>query len=108
MNPYVLLLVAVLAEIIGTTALKASYGMTRLIPASIVVVGYCIAFWTMSLTLKVLPVGVVYAIWCGLGIMGIALIGVFYYGEAFGLWHLLGLLCIIAGVVILSAVTVNH
>lgn len=105
MKPYTLMLLAILAEIIGTSALKASHGFTKLYPTIIVGVGYFFAFWLMSLALKHLPVGVVYAIWSGLGIVGITLIGVFYFKEVFGLWHLLGTLFILSGVVILSMIT---
>lgn len=105
MNPYYLLFIAIIAEIIATSALKASYGLSKLYPSLIVVIGYTISFWLMSITLKTLPVGVVYAIWSGLGILGIAIIGSFYFREVFGLWHLLGTLLIIAGVIILSLVT---
>lgn len=104
-NPYLLLFVAILAEISGTSALKASYGMSRLVPSLIVIGSYSLSFWLMSLALKTLPVGVVYAIWCGLGIVGIAFIGVFYFKESFGIWHLLGTLFIAIGVFILSLVT---
>jgi small multidrug resistance pump len=105
MNPYYLLFIAIIAEIIATSALKASNGFSKLYPALIVVLGYATSFWFMSITLKVLPVGIVYAIWSGLGILGIAIIGIFYFHEAFGLWHLLGTSLIIAGVIILSLVT---
>lgn len=105
MNAYLLLLFAVIAEIIATSALKTSNGMTRLVPSLIVAGGYSVAFWLMSICLKTLPVSIVYAIWCGLGILGISLIGIFYFKELFGLWHAVGMACILAGVVILSLVT---
>ncbi|MCE5293387.1 MAG: multidrug efflux SMR transporter [Chlamydiales bacterium] len=105
MNAYVLLFIAVIAEIVGTSALKASYGLSKLLPSLLVAGAYSLCFWTLSLTLKELPVSIVYAIWSGLGILGIALIGVVYYGENFGLWHFLGMLSIILGVFILSMIT---
>ena len=108
MNPYILLFIAVVAEIVGTSALKASYGLSKLNPTILVTAAYGLAFWTMSLTLKVLPVSIVYAIWSGLGILGIACIGVLYYGESFGWWHFLGMSCIIAGILILSFLTTAH
>lgn len=108
MNAYVLLLIAVAAEIVGTSALKASYGLSKLNPSLLVGAAYGLSFWTMSLTLKDLPVSVVYAIWSGLGIFGIACIGVIYYGESFGLWHFVGMTCIISGILILSMVTTAH
>lgn len=105
MKAYTLMFLAIVAEIIGTSALKASHGFTKLYPTLIVCGGYFFAFWLMSLALKHLPVGVVYALWSGLGIVGITLIGVFYFKEVFGLWHLVGTLCILFGVLILSFVT---
>lgn len=105
---YILLLIAILAEIIATSALKASDGFTRLLPSIIVFVGYTIAFYLMSLTLKFLPVGIIYAIWSGLGIVGIALIGVFYYNESFTVWHALGIGLILLGVWILNLMTGAH
>jgi small multidrug resistance pump len=108
MNAYLLLFIAVIAEIIGTSALKASYGLSKLKPSLLVAVAYSLSFWTMSLTLKVLPVSIVYAIWAGLGILGIALIGVIYYGESFGIWHFIGMTLIVAGIIILSQLTNAH
>ncbi len=105
MNPYCLLLIAIFAEIIGTSALKASHGFSKLAPSLLVLCGYTCSFWLMSITLKTLPVGIVYAIWSGLGILGIAIIGSVYFHETFGVWHLLGTTLIIAGVIILSVVT---
>lgn len=105
MGAYLFLLVAVIAEIIGTSALKASYGMSKLYPSILVVGAYALAFWTLSLSLKVLPVSIVYAIWSGLGILGIAFIGVFYYSESFGIWHFCGMILIVAGIFILTLIT---
>ena len=73
MPPYAILLLAVIAETIATTALQASHQFTRLIPSIIVVVGYVVSFYLMSITLKYIPVGVMYAIWAGLGIFFIAI-----------------------------------
>lgn len=108
MTAYTYLLIAILAEIIATTALKASDGFSRLLPTIIVCIGYCTAFFLMSLTLKTLPVGVVYAIWSGLGVVGIAMIGVFYYGESFSIWHACGIFLILAGVFVLNLLTGSH
>lgn len=105
MNVYLILGLAIIAEIISTSALKVSHGFSRLIPSLIVIGGYSLAFWLLSLTLKTLPVSIVYAIWSGLGIVGIALIGIFYFREPFGLWHFLGISSILIGVIILNLVT---
>ena len=108
MKAYLLLFVAVITEIIGTSALKASYGLSKLYPSLLVACAYPLSFWTLSLALKTLPVSIVYAIWAGLGIFGIALIGVLYYGESFGLWHFCGMAFILAGVIILTSITIAH
>src|ERR1043166_7984779 len=105
MNPYLLLFFAVIAEIIATSALKASDGLSKLIPSLIVFTGYSLAFWLMSISLKTLPVGIVYAIWSGLGIVGIAIIGVIYFKEAFSMWHFTGMSFILIGIIILNLVT---
>lgn len=108
MNGYILLFFAVIAEVIATSSLKLSQGFTKLVPSLVVAGGYSIAFWLMSIALKTLPVGVLYALWCGLGILGIALISIFYFQEPFGVWHFLGILFIILGIAILCLVTGIH
>jgi multidrug transporter EmrE-like cation transporter len=108
MNAYVLLLFAIAAEIMATSALKISNGFSRLVPSVVVILGYSAAFWLMSLTLKTLPVSVVYAIWSGLGIIGITFIGVWLFNETFGWWHLLGTFFILLGVTVLSLITQTH
>ncbi len=105
---YFFLIIAILSEIIATSALKASDGFSRLFPSILVILGYSTAFYLMSLTLKTLPVGVVYAIWSGLGVVGIAMIGIYYYGEDFTALHALGIAFILAGVLILNLVTGAH
>jgi small multidrug resistance pump len=105
MAPYVLLFFAIIAEVIATSALKLSHGFTKLLPSIVVIIGYSLTFWLMSLALKELPVAVVYAIWCGIGIVGMAIIGVVYFNEVFGGWHFLGTALIMAGVITLSVVT---
>ena len=74
-SAYVLLAVAIVAEVVATSALRASEGFSRLVPSVIVVIGYGISFYLLSLTLKSLPVGVVYAVWSGAGIVLITLVG---------------------------------
>ncbi|CCB87149.1 MULTISPECIES: DMT family transporter [Parachlamydia] len=108
MQPYLYLFLAIITEIIATSALKVSDGFTKPLASIIVLVGYFFAFWLLSLTLKVLPVSIVYAIWSGLGILGISCIGIWYFKEMFGVWHFIGTALILAGVVILSIVTPNN
>ncbi len=78
---YLFLLLAVMAETIGTTALQASQQFTRFWPSVLVILGYGVAFYLLGLTLKSMPVGIVYAIWSGLGIVLIALIGFVVFGQ---------------------------
>jgi small multidrug resistance pump len=94
--------IAILAEVIATSALKASLGFTRPGPSTIVVVGYGIAFYFLSLTLQTLPVGVTYAIWSGVGIVLITLFAWLVYGQSLDLPAIAGLALIIAGVVVLN------
>ncbi|MDR7149746.1 multidrug transporter EmrE-like cation transporter [Hydrogenophaga palleronii] len=102
MNAWMMLALAIVAEVIGTTALKASEGFTRLAPSLIVVVGYAVAFYCLSLVLKSIPVGVTYAIWSGLGIVLITVVAFLVYGQRIDLAGLIGMGLIIAGVVVLN------
>jgi small multidrug resistance pump len=107
---WIYLAVAIVSEVIGTSALKASEGFSRLWPSVIVVVGYASAFYFLSLTLKTIPVGVAYAIWSGAGVALIALIAWVFYGQVLDLPAIIGLLLIVAGVVVLNLFsnTVSH
>lgn len=105
MEPYIYLLIAIAGEVMGTSALKASDGMSKLLPALFVIAGYSLTLWALSITLKTLPVGIVYAIWSGLGIVSIVLIGIFLFEESFTLFHLLGTSLILAGVAVLMLLT---
>lgn len=102
--------VAILFETIGTTALKASDGMTRALPAVVVVIAYALSFWLLALVLRVIPVGVAYAIWSGLGICLIAGIGYVVFGQRLDLPALIGLGMIISGIVVINVFskTVGH
>ncbi|OYX73657.1 MAG: QacE family quaternary ammonium compound efflux SMR transporter [Rhizobiales bacterium 32-66-11] len=99
---YVLLLIAITAEVIATSALKAAEGFSKPVPSVIVVVGYAVAFYCLSLTLKVLPVGIAYAIWSGVGIVLVAAIGLVVYGQKLDLPAVIGLGLIIAGVLVVN------
>jgi small multidrug resistance pump len=100
--PYALLAIAVVAEVIATSALRASEGFSRLLPAGLVVLGYGVAFYCLSLTLRSIPVGIVYAIWSGVGIVLITLVAVVLYGQVPDWPAIVGLGLIICGVVVLS------
>ena len=93
--------IAICAEVIGTSALKASEGMTKW-PALLVVAGYGTAFYFMSLTLRTMPVGIVYAIWSGVGIALIALVGWILFGQRLDTAGILGILLIVLGVVVIN------
>ncbi|MCC9137741.1 DMT family transporter [Pontibacter silvestris] len=99
---YVYLLLAIISEVIATSALKASEQFTKLTPSIIVVVGYAIAFYMLSLALRVLPVGIAYALWSGVGIILVSLVGVVFYNQQLDTAALLGMLLIIAGVIIIN------
>ena len=102
MQQWLFLAVAIISEVIATSALKSSEGFSRLWPSLLVVLGYMSAVYFMSLTLKTIPVGVVYAIWSGVGIALIALIAWIFFGQALDTPAIIGLFLIVTGVVVLS------
>lgn len=102
MTAWLLLGLAIVAEVVGTSALKASEGFTRLGPSVVVMLGYAVAFYCLSLVLKTLPVGITYAIWSGLGIVLITLVAYVLYGQKIDLPGLLGMGLILSGVVVLN------
>lgn len=102
MHPYLLLGIAIVAEVIATSALRAAEGFTRVVPSIVVVIGYAVAFLCLSLTLKSIPVGIVYAIWSGLGIVLISVVAYFLYGQSLDLPAIIGMGLILVGVVVLN------
>lgn len=98
---YIYLILAVAAETIGTSALQASQQFTRLWPSLLVIVSYAAAFYLLSLTLRYLPVGIMYAIWSGLGIVFIALIGWLWFAQKLDLPAILGMAMILAGILVI-------
>lgn len=99
---YLYLIAAVVAETIGTTALQASQQFTRLAPSVLVIVAYAISFYLLSLTLRYMPVGIMYAIWSGLGIILIALIGWLVFAQKLDLPAVIGMGLILIGIVIIQ------
>lgn len=99
---YVFLGVAIVAEVIATSALKASEGFTRLGPSLIVALGYGIAFYSLSLVMKAIPVGVAYAIWSGVGIVLISLVSWLVLKQPLDLPAMLGMALIAAGVIVIQ------
>ena len=102
MNAYGYLAIAIVAEVIATTALKAADGFSKPLPLTLVVIGYGIAFWMLSLVMKSIPVGVTYAIWSGLGIVLISIASLLLYDQKLDLAALLGIGLIIAGVLVIQ------
>ena len=107
---YLYLSIAIVAEVIATSALKASDGFTRLGPSLFVIVGYAVAFYFLSLTLRTMSIGVAYAVWCGAGIVLIALIGWFVLGQKLDVPALVGMALIVAGVAVINlfSTSVSH
>lgn len=107
---WLLLIVAIAAEVVATSALKLANGFTRLWPSITVVVCYSLALYLLSLTLEKIPVGVVYAIWSGSGVALISLVGRYFFGQSLDRPALIGIGMILTGILVLqlfSASTVN-
>ena len=97
------LLLAIGLEVVGTVALKLSQGFSKLIPDILVVVGYGLSFYLLSLLLKQdVPIGVIYAVWSGLGTIAIVLAGVWLWGERLSIPAIIGIAMVIAGVVLIN------
>ncbi|WP_054310901.1 multidrug efflux SMR transporter [Mesorhizobium sp. 1M-11] len=99
---YLYLIVAILFEVVATTALKETQGFTRLGPSLVSVAGYALAFYFLSLPLRTMPVGIVYALWCGAGIVLITAIGWIWFRQALDMPALVGMGLIMAGVVVIN------
>lgn len=110
MQQWIFLSVAIISEVIATSALKASDGFSRPWPSLIVIAGYALAFYLLSLTLKTIPIGVAYAVWSGAGVALIALMAWVFFGQALDTPAIIGLLLIVAGVLVLNlfSTTVSH
>lgn len=94
--------IAIVAEVTGTTALKFSDGFTSVLPTAVVVVGYLTSFYFLSLALQELPIGLVYATWSAVGIVGAAAVGIAFFDETVDVVGAVGVALIIAGVVLLT------
>ena len=107
---YVILAFAVLAETIGTAALQASQQFTRPLPSVLVVISYALAFWLLSIVLRSLPVGIAYALWSGLGIVFIAIIGLVVFGQRLDWPAVLGIGLILSGILVINlfSATTGH
>ena len=107
---YVYLTIAIIFEVAATNALKASEEATRLVPSLIVIVGYGLAFFFLSLVLKLIPVAIAYAIWSGMGVVLVAVVAAIFFKQVPDLPAVLGMTLIITGVVVINvfSTTVSH
>ena len=101
MNKWAYLLLAIISEVIATASIKSTEEFTNLIPSVVVIIGYCAAFYFLSLTLDEIPLGIAYAIWSAVGIGGVALIAVIFHGQRLDTGAMVGIGLIIAGIVIM-------
>lgn len=102
MSGYAYLAIAIVAEVIATTALKISDGFSRPIPSALVIAGYGVAFWCLAATIKTVPLGLAYAIWSGVGIVLITAIGWIAFKQALDMPALIGIGLILAGVLVIN------
>jgi small multidrug resistance pump len=102
MTPYMALALAITSEVIATSALKATDSFTRPLPSVLVVVAYAVAFYFLSVAVKVIPVGVAYGIWSGLGIVLVSVIAFFLHKQSLSLYQITGLMFIVLGVALVN------
>jgi small multidrug resistance pump len=105
---WILLSIAIAAEIFGTLSLKASDGLSKLMPSLGVLIGYATAFTLMAMSLKKLDVGIAYAIWSGVGIIGAAIGGVVFFDQHLSRMTMIGMAIIITGVVVMNLGGASH
>lgn len=105
---WILLSIAIVAEVFGTLSLKASDGLSKLWPSLGVLVGYATAFTLMAMSLKKLDVGITYAIWSGVGIIGAAVGGLVFFDQQLSKMTILGMAIIVVGVVVMNLGGVAH
>ncbi len=108
--PYIFLAVAIIAEVAATSALKACDGFTKLIPSIVVVVGYGVAFYCLTIVLQTIPIGITYAVWGGIGIVLVAIVGMVHYKQVPDIPAIIGMALIISGVVVINVLSkvVSH
>ncbi|WP_424982690.1 DMT family transporter [Maritalea sp. S77] len=98
---YIYLAIAIIGEVIATSALKAANGFSETVPSILVVIGYGVAFYYLSLSLKTIPLGISYAIWSGVGVVAVSIIGWVYYKQALDIAALIGMAMILGGVLVI-------
>lgn len=101
MAKWIFLAMAIFSEVVATSSLKSTEGFTNLIPSVIVLVGYSAAFYFLSLTLSEIPVGIAYAIWSGVGIVGIAIVAMIFHEQNLDAGAMIGMGLIILGIIVM-------
>lgn len=102
LSAWLLVAASVIAEVVGTVALKHSDGFTRLFPSAAAATCYALAIWLMAVAMRQLDMGITYAVWAASGTAATALVGAMFYGENLGGIRMLGLVCVLGGVVMLN------
>jgi small multidrug resistance pump len=102
LNGYVMLGIAIACEVVATSSLKATEGFSRPLPTLLTLAGYGIAFWALSVAIRTIPVGIAYAIWCGVGIIAITAIAWIFLKQRLDLPALIGMALILAGVLVIN------
>ncbi|ECC6295082.1 EamA family transporter [Salmonella enterica] len=98
----IFLFIAIVVEVIATISLKLSDSFTRLVPSLVTIIGYCIVFWCLTIPMRTIPAGIIYAIWSGVGIVLIGLIGWLFLGQKLDMPAIIGMLLIICGVIVIN------
>jgi small multidrug resistance pump len=101
MKAYLYLGLAIVSEVLATSALKASEGMTQIVPSLALIIGYGFAFWSLAIAVKTIPIGIAYALWSGVGIIMITAIGWYFYNQKLNLQISIGMFMIILGSVLI-------
>jgi small multidrug resistance pump len=102
LNGYVMLGIAIACEVVATSSLKATEGFSRPLPTLLTLAGYGVAFWALSVAIRTIPVGIAYAIWCGVGIIAITAIAWIFLKQRLDLPALVGMALILAGVLVIN------
>ncbi|MBJ2246178.1 MULTISPECIES: DMT family transporter [Pseudomonas] len=107
---YIYLAIAICSEVVATVSMKAVKGLSTPIPLLLMIVGYGVAFWMLTLVVRTVPVGVAYAVWAGLGIVMVSVAALFIYGQKLDVPAMLGMALIVLGVVVIQlfSKTVGH